>query len=394
MVELLVTRAGLTCDSGAPCNQRYVYDWSETGQLVRARRWDDAAVDPSYDLTFAYSGGQRVLKSSTDSVGEARHTLEVFSTLRVERTTFTDDDYDRTPANEALYLGSLGRVIYGAADLPGASAAQPRLFLQFGDHLGSTGITIDHATSEVVEKTTYDVNGNTESDYRPSPRWSAFREDYRFTGKEEDIEVGLTYFGARYFHANLRRWISPDPLTIHGWAADPNPYAYVGGQTTRAVDPWGLGSTGTGTADDPYIFDDDPISGIRPRTEDAGQRPDATGAQKVNPPGPRTLTDYVTHDGRGNYNNLPGGYHFHAGDVVPHLANVAPQMALHAAVDAVGVLVPQNPFDRIINAVTRQPSFTDQAFERSCSQATARRAVRNTRSLNPSRPLRRGTRLP
>ena len=40
------------------------------------------------------------------------------------------------------------------------------------------------------------VNGSTESDYRPT-RWVGFREDYRFTGKEEDIEVGLSYFGAR-----------------------------------------------------------------------------------------------------------------------------------------------------------------------------------------------------
>ena len=66
------------------------------------------------------------------------------------------------------------------------------------------------------------------------------QEDLRFTGKEEDIEVGLTYFGARYLHTKLRRWISPDPLTIHAWGADPNPYAYVGGNAMNAVDPWGL----------------------------------------------------------------------------------------------------------------------------------------------------------
>ncbi len=34
--------------------------------------------------------------------------------------------------------------------------------------------------------------------------------------------------------------MSPDPLTIHGMGADPNPYAYVGGRTLSAVDPLGL----------------------------------------------------------------------------------------------------------------------------------------------------------
>ena len=30
-------------------------------------------------------------------------------------------------------------------------------------------------------------------------------------GKEEDVEVGLTYFGKRYLNPLLGRWVSPDP---------------------------------------------------------------------------------------------------------------------------------------------------------------------------------------
>jgi RHS repeat-associated protein len=90
-----------------------------------------------------------------------------------------------------------------------------------------------------VEKATVDAWGRTESDYRPS-RWGGFREDYRFTGKEEDVEVGLTYFGARYYSAYLGRWMSPDPLRTHAGGSDANPFAYVRGQLGRAVDPWGL----------------------------------------------------------------------------------------------------------------------------------------------------------
>ena len=39
-------------------------------------------------------------------------------------------------------------------------------------------------------------NGATDYDYRPA-RWHSFREDRHFTGKEQDVETGLTYFGAR-----------------------------------------------------------------------------------------------------------------------------------------------------------------------------------------------------
>ncbi|MCA9591568.1 MAG: hypothetical protein KC657_40005, partial [Myxococcales bacterium] len=75
--------------------------------------------------------------------------------------------------------------------------------------------------------------------FRPD-RWAAFREDYRFTGKEEDVEVGVTYFGARYYQAQLGRWMSADPLAIHAMGADLNPYAYVGGDVLGSVDPLGL----------------------------------------------------------------------------------------------------------------------------------------------------------
>ena len=61
----------------------------------------------------------------------------------------------------------------------------------------------------------------------------------KFADKEEDVEVGLAYFGARYLSLGLGRWMSADPATIHGVRGDPNPYAYVAGRTMVAVDPNG-----------------------------------------------------------------------------------------------------------------------------------------------------------
>ncbi len=66
-----------------------------------------------------------------------------------------------------------------------------------------------------------------------------------FTGKEDDLEGGVTYFGKRYLIPALGTWASPDPLAVHSpGKADLNLYAYVSGQLLRAVDPVGLEGEG------------------------------------------------------------------------------------------------------------------------------------------------------
>ena len=97
----------------------------------------------------------------------------------------------------------------------------------------------------VVERLTYQAFGGAESDYRPA-RWGGVASYRRFSGQPQDIDVGLAYFGARYYQPALQRWISADPLAIHGLASDLNPYAYVGGQPSTAVDAYGLQSMCSG----------------------------------------------------------------------------------------------------------------------------------------------------
>ncbi len=191
---------------------------------------------------------QRVLKSAIVG-GNERHTVEVFGSLRLNHAGYDvlTNDYERTVDTEAVYLGGLGRLVY-APGKPSLEGKSLHVFLELGDHLGSTSVVIDAETSELVERSTFQPHGAAESDYRPA-RWGNFREDYKFTGKEEDVEVGLTYFGGRYLHSRLGRWTSADPLTIHSLGADLNPYAYVHGRLSTAVDPWGLADAAEEAAD-------------------------------------------------------------------------------------------------------------------------------------------------
>ena len=260
LTRLLVVRRGPCLPSGAKCSHYFAYEWDEVGRLADARRWDlDAdsasqltagsplpAGDPAAHLRYAYDANdERVVKTAMDSGGAAdRHAVFVFSTLELRGSHFTGGDYERTALTEVPYLFShdvrIARVAFEPPGVPSLDAGRSHVFFELGDHLGSNGVVLDKATSELVERDTYEAYGATDSDYRPE-RWSGFRESYRFTGKEDDVELGLVYFGKRYYAPGIGIWVSADPLVVHAPTnGDPNLYAYVTGRPLTAIDKVGL----------------------------------------------------------------------------------------------------------------------------------------------------------
>jgi RHS repeat-associated protein len=265
LIQLVVNRvaAGDACLGGAPCKQRFLYDWDEVGRLNRARRWDLAVagsvmgVEPTepaaVELRYSYDGNdQRVLKTAVDVEENQLHTAYVFGAVELRRSAWSDQgasvfDYDGGSSSEVGYLfahgARLARLFYEPGDVPEVgtgSAAELHVLLEMGDHLGSSSMALDKASGELTEKGTYQAFGGSETDYRPE-RWKGVREDYRFTGKEEDSELGVVYFGKRFLLPLLGRWANADPLAIHvPGQADLNLYAYIKAQVLRSVDPLGL----------------------------------------------------------------------------------------------------------------------------------------------------------
>jgi RHS repeat-associated protein len=276
LVDLQVQRSGVCSDPGGKCLQRFLYDWDEVGQLVRARCWDFDGT-PAVELSYLYdAGGSRVIKSAIIDGGDPRYTAEVVTSLRLENARYltSAETYERTPDTEIVYLAGLGRLVY-EPKLPSPSGQAQHVFLELGDHMGSTSVVIDKESSELVQRTTFQALGGVDSDFRPAC-WNSFREPYAFTGKENDFEVGLVYFGARYYYPSLGRFISADPLATHALGADLNPYAYVSGRLLAAVDPDGLDDGCLGNES----MCDGPAGGLR-------RRPPARPASRFDPVGRR-----------------------------------------------------------------------------------------------------------
>ena len=250
LVDLILERQECV-QTGGLCTHRFVYDWDEVGQLERARRWDykqllgSEPVFPAIpssttaaDIRFRYDArGERVLRSSVSATGQHRHDAWPLPTLRLYNANFdgVSRRYERTASTEEVQLLGIGRVVYE----PAAPGPAVHILFELRDHLGSTTSVIDRNTSELVERRSYYVLGGRESEYSP-PRWAGLTARSSFSGKEADGQVGLIYFGARYYHPALGRWVSPDPLAIHRVGSDLNPYGYVSGDSINAVDPKGL----------------------------------------------------------------------------------------------------------------------------------------------------------
>ena len=235
----------------------YAYEWDELGRLAGATRSEFGV--PVANESYAYdANGMRVRETRYNFAKQANeHTIQVFDSLVLQRAAYQSGDYVHTDSTENVYVAiggiSLAHVL-SSSGLPSASSSNVHTFLTIGDRMGSVSFVIEKDTGELVERTTYQAYGAVESDYR-NPRWSVdtggttvgstsspetFREPIRYAGHWDDAEVGLIYFGFRYYAPQLGVWASPDPLTVHGVASDLNPYAFVRGSPYRFRDALGL----------------------------------------------------------------------------------------------------------------------------------------------------------
>jgi RHS repeat-associated protein len=116
------------------------------------------------------------------------------------------------------------------------------VYVPIYDLQGNIVCLLDPTKRKIVESYRYSVYGEEEIKNARGKLISdsSIGNPWRYRGKRVDKEVGLIYFGYRYYDPKIGRWISPDPIgTVDG----PNLYAFVHNNPIKYVDYFGFKAT-------------------------------------------------------------------------------------------------------------------------------------------------------
>jgi RHS repeat-associated protein len=133
-----------------------------------------------------------------------------------------------------MYNPGMGTIIYSDGQRVALRKGDGTLYFLLTDHLGSTAITATSSGGRDAELRYYPWGG-TRYTYGTTPT------SYRYTGQRE-AEVGLYYYGSRYYDPQLGRFVAPDTIIpqqqgTQAW----DRYAYVSNSPIRYIDPSGHG---------------------------------------------------------------------------------------------------------------------------------------------------------
>ena len=213
----------------------------------------------SYDLdgnlltdgtrTFTYDAANRLKTVSINGVLALTNFYDAKS-RRVRKvtpdatTTFFYDDWNLIEERVAYTNGTSSTIRYYwgkdlSGTLQGAGGVGGLLYLTvdgavyvpFYDNNGNITRYLD-ANGNTVAQYTYDAFGNTIS--QSGPLAGFFR--HRFSTKYFDAETGLYYYGYRFYHPTIMRWLNRDPLEEEGGV---NLYAVCLNKPLITYDLWG-----------------------------------------------------------------------------------------------------------------------------------------------------------
>ena len=186
------------------------------------------------DFTFTYDAANRLKTASTNGVTLVANFYDAKS-RRVKKvtaeatTTFFYDDWNLVEERVAYTNGAASSIRYFwgkdlSGDLKGAggvggllylmvasSSSQPELYIPCYDNNGNVTRYLD-ANGSTVAEYAYDAFGNAID--KSGPLADFFR--HRFSTKYLDSETGLYYYGYRFYHPFLMRWLNRDPLEEEG----------------------------------------------------------------------------------------------------------------------------------------------------------------------------------
>ncbi len=196
-------------------------------------------VSGSWTYSWDYENRMTSTTNGTNSVSYAYDALgrRVKRTESANITKFTYDGLDVVLDDDNGVLTKYQNGLGIDNKLKLTSGGVSKYFLQ--DHLGST-VGLADSSGNLSSSASYDSFGNSTNNLTTR---------YQYTGREKDELTGLMYYRARWYDANLGRFISEDPIGFAG--GDVNLFGYVQNNPNLWKDPSGLhifGVTGGGSA--------------------------------------------------------------------------------------------------------------------------------------------------
>jgi len=201
------------------------YTWTDENQL--------ASVSSSAGVTLTYDGLGRLRKRVESSGGETRYVYDGFRVIQ-ERTS------SDVPTVAYTRGWDLSGSFQGAGGIGGMLA---RSHSYSSGNWGTTNFyhadgngNITHMVNSaqlMVASYKYDPFGTTIA----SSGTLANANTYRFSSKEFLVNWNVYYYGYRYYHPGMQRWLNRDPIQEMGGI---NLYAYVENSPLNFVDPLGL----------------------------------------------------------------------------------------------------------------------------------------------------------
>ena len=190
------------------------YQWDAFGNLKRAMLPHDVTVYYKYDAL-----NRRVTKLNSQQ-------------QVIERYVYLD----QTKLAAVLDANGATLITYAWGD-----RSSPEYMTKNGvnyklmtDSIGSVRQVMNTATGEIVQRISYDPFGQMLSNSNPSFQLIGF------AGGLYDKDTGLTQFGARWYDAEVGRWLSKDPILFAG--GDTNLYGYTFNDPINRIDPTGHNS--------------------------------------------------------------------------------------------------------------------------------------------------------
>ena len=179
--------------------------------------------------TFAYDArGRRVKKVAAD--GTHRYFYDGWL-LAYEHVTRPDNTVGEI---EYVWGKDLSGTRGGAAGIGGllylavSSSSARQLYIPCYDNLGNVTRYLDE-NGNTVAQYTYDAFGNIVA--QSGTMADAFA--FRYSTKYFDSDCGLYYYGYRYYHPVLMRWLTEDPIGVEGGL---NLYGFCGNNSLNLYD--------------------------------------------------------------------------------------------------------------------------------------------------------------